>query len=103
MSYYIRATGPGTDLEVGYLQHPMKSLPDPPGFPFDRQGQPIPFDQPHVSTEQVVQMTQYTDTNPLPFQHFVGVGLTGDPAPRQINQPQFLSVNEDIYIQAGPA
>ena len=56
------------------------------------------FDQPHIDQRDVLQATTYLDTNSLPYNHFIGVGVNGQP-PRQINQPDFLSVNEDIYLQ----
>lgn len=98
MASNLPATGPGEDLYMVYQIHPYKTLPDPPGFPFHIQAQPIFMDQPHTSEKDVIQMTTEELTNPLPFNHFVGTGLNGGP-PRQINQPDFLSVNEDIYFQ----
>jgi hypothetical protein len=91
-------TGLGEDLYMTYIQHPHKALPDPPGFPFHIQAQPVYFEQPHIDAMDVAQATQDNPTNPLPFDHFVGVGLNGEP-PRQINQPDFLGINEDIYLQ----
>lgn len=98
MSSYLRAVGPAYDLEHNYLKHPDRTLPDPPGFPFDKQGQPIFFDQPHVTPLEVGIATHTPTANPLPFGHFVGVGLFGG-RPSQINQPEFLSVNETITFQ----
>lgn len=95
---YITSRGPADDLEIAYLHHPGKTLPDPKGLPFHLQGQPIYFDQPHVTYEQVEQATQYKTSNPFPYGRFIGVGLNGSP-PRQINQPDFLSINDDIYLQ----
>lgn len=89
-------TGPAEDLYIVYHQLPLKALPDPTGIPFHIQAQPIFMDQPHTTQEQVDQATRYETTNPLPYDHFVGVGLTGEPAPPQINQPDFLSVNDDM-------
>lgn len=94
----LPATGLGDDLYITYMLHPHKTLPDPPGFPFHIQGQPIYFDQPHTSPLDIAQATQDKPTNPLPFNHFVGVGVNGGP-PRQINQPDFLGINEDIFLQ----
>lgn len=91
-------TGPAEDLYMEYATQPAVVLPPPRGFPFNIQGKPVYFDQPHIGPEQVAQATQYQTTNPLPFQHFVGVGINGG-IPKQINQPDFLGVNEDIYIQ----
>lgn len=98
MSAYLQMTGPAYDLEATYLKHPTKTLPDPPGYPFHMQGMPIYFDQPHIGPTEIVVATGATKTNPLPFGHFIGVGVNGA-APKQINQPDFLSINEDIYFQ----
>lgn len=98
MSYYLNMTGPAEDLEIVYLNHPTKTLPDPKGFPFDLQGSPIFFDQPHINSRDVMQATQDLSVNPLPYERFIGVGVNGA-APRQINQPDFLSINDDIYLQ----
>jgi hypothetical protein len=89
-------TGPPEDLYTVYHNKPHKALPDPKGIPFHVQGQPITFDQPHIDANDVVQATQDTTVNPLPFNHFVGVGLNGGPV-EQINQPDFLGVNEVIF------
>jgi hypothetical protein len=98
MSSYLNMTGRADDLEAMYLVHPAKTLPDPPGFPFDVQGQPIWFDQPHTTPLEMAVATHPPTNNPLPFQSFVGVGYQGQ-IPRQINQPEFLSVNEIITFQ----
>jgi len=99
MSVYLMTTGPAEDLEIGYLEHPTRTLPDPRGFPFDKQGQPIPFDQPHIDSFDVSQATTLDlKSNPLPYQRFIGRGIAGQP-PRQINQPDFLSINDDIVLQ----
>lgn len=98
MSQYLKATGPSYDLEHTYLKHPDKTLPDPVGFPFDKQGQPIFFDQPHITPLDVTVATNPPGSNPLPYGHFIGVGLSGQP-PRQINQPDFLGINETITFQ----
>lgn len=94
----ISAVGPAYDLEARYLMHPATTLPDPRGYPFHLQGQPIWFDQPHITPTEVAIATHPTDYNPLPFTRFVGVGLEGQ-EPKQINQPSNLSVNEIITFQ----
>lgn len=93
---FLEATGPAYDLETfSYMRNAYAVLPDPPGLiPFHKQGAPIPdIYQVHTGPPQVIQATTFQETNPLPFTRFVGTSL------RQINQPQFLSVNEDIYLQ----
>lgn len=89
-------TGPAEDLEVfGYLRNGIQVLPDPEGdIPFHKQGQPIHTTYFNNATaESVVIATTNTDFNPLPFTRFVGTNTT------QVNQPQFLSVNETIYME----
>lgn len=98
----IRITGPSQDLEAVYLQHPERTLPHPKGrIPFKKQGVQIMPEQYHVQNIELHQMTKNTLTNPLPFSRnrFIGLPAVTDDQPRQINQPQFLSVNEDIYFQ----
>ena len=92
----LKAVGPSEDLEINYIKKPTMMLPDPPGIPFNKQGVPIYFDQPHTSHQEILQATTNTRTDPLPFQRFVGVGLNNK-RPKQINQPDFLGVNETIY------
>lgn len=98
MSTKLPASGEGQDLYRSTMRHPYRHLPDPKGIPFYKQGTQIIFDQPHIDQRDVTQATTYLETNPLPYGHFVGVGLNGE-APRQINQPDFLSINDDIYLQ----
>jgi len=98
INYLGAEAGPGYDIEVNYLRRPHLTLPNPAGFPFDKQGMPIYFDQPHISPLDVAVATKTMSTNPLPYGHFIGVGINGAP-PRQINQPDFLSISEDIYLQ----
>ena len=93
---YLETTGPADDLETfSYLRNAFTVLPEPPGaIPFHTQGQPIPdIYQVHTGPAQVLQATTVQNVNPLPFTRFVGTSV------RQVNQPQFLSVNEDIYLQ----
>jgi hypothetical protein len=87
-------TGPAEDIEMfDYIRNEYPTLPDPPGdIPFYEQAFPLPDPyQRHTSSEQVIQATTYQDFNPLPFTRFVGTST------EQINQPQFLSVNEIIF------
>lgn len=96
----LKITGPGRDLEVVYMHNPDRSLPHPKGtIPFEKQGVQLMFDQPHVSRDERNQMIDNKSTNPLPLygDRFVGQPLLSK-LPRQINQPGFLSVNEDIYF-----
>ena len=93
---YLQTPGHADDLETfAYQRHAFLILPDPPGaIPFHLQGHPIPdYQQNHVNSGQVEQATEYLPTNPWPFTRFVGEFH------RQIHQPQFLSVNEQIYYQ----
>ena len=93
---FLGTTGPAEDLETfNYIRDAIPHLPDPPGFiPFHRQGQPIPDQfKPQTGEPEVVHATNAQSTNPLPFTRWHGTTV------RQINQPQFLSVNEDIYLQ----
>lgn len=93
---YLASAGYSTDLETfAYQRNEFVVLPDPVGdIPFHVQGQPIPdYQQKHITAGQVVQATNFLTNNPWPFTRFVGK------FPRQINQPQFLSINEQIYFQ----
>lgn len=88
----IRNTGPGYDLENFYIKKPVSLLPDPPGIPFGKQGQPIPdIQQRHVSYREVNYATHPDEPNPLPYTYWVGTSR------RQINRggPSFdQGVNE---------
>lgn len=92
---FLETSGPAADLETfAYLRNEFPVLPDPQSdIPFHKQGMPLPDPFVNVGASQVVQATTIQPINPFPFGHFVGK------VPRQINQPQFLSINEDIYIQ----
>lgn len=99
---HVNITGPAADLEAKavYLINPEKPLPDPRGsIPFGVQSQQIIMPQPRVSQSEITQMEVTTSSNPLPFQNgrFFGVPVANDSQVRQINQPGFLSVNEEIY------
>lgn len=72
-------------------------LPPPygTGIPFDTQGTQIldPL-QVHVQAPQVQIATQLLRTrNPLPFTY----GRFNGPYPYQPNQPQYLTINEQVY------
>lgn len=93
---YLQTVGLGSDIETfAYKRGEFVILPDPPGLiPFHSQGQPIPdYQQNHVNAGQVEEATHFLATNPWPFTRFVGEFH------RQIHQPQFLSVNEQIFYQ----
>lgn len=93
---YLQSVGPSSDLETfAYQRHEFIVLPDPEGMiPFHTQGQPIPdYQQQHVTSGVVETATHFTATNPWPFTRFVGTYQ------RQIHQPQFLGINEQIYFQ----
>lgn len=97
---HLKLTGPAADLAAIYLINPAKPLPDPPGsIPFGKQGEQIVIEQHRVSKEEIKQMEVSTVSNPLPFSHgrFFGVPIADETKVRQINQPGFLSVNEEIY------
>lgn len=96
----LKITGPGQDLETVYMHNPDRALPHPKGsIPFEKQGVQIMFDQPHVGKGERAQMIDDKPSNPLPLfgDRFIGKPLLSK-RPRQINQPGFLSVNEDIYF-----
>lgn len=87
-------TGANDDLEHFAVQRKEFSVLPPPksSIPFNRQGQPIPDPlQVHTHQAEVRQETTPLTTNPLPYHRFHG------PFPRQINQPQFLAVNDQFY------
>jgi hypothetical protein len=99
---HLRLTGPASDLEAVYMVHPDRALPHPKGtIPFNKPGIQIIFEQEHISNQEKVQMLDTKKTNHLPFTHnrFIGTPLPSTTRSRQINQPGFLSVNEDIYFQ----
>lgn len=76
-----------------YFVSAFTNLPDPASnIPFHQQASPLPDPyQTHVQSVQVSQCTSYATTNPLPYGHFVGRFH------RQIAQPQFLGINEQLY------
>lgn len=87
-------SGPAYDLETrAYMKHAFPVLPPPrTGIPFFHQGAPIPDPlQKHTVKPDVAQATHNLSSNPLPFGHFVGTFHT------QINQPDGLGVNEQIF------
>lgn len=87
-------SGPAFDLETrAYMRKTFPVLPDPStGIPFHMQGAPLPDPlQTHTVHPDVKQATHNLVSNSLPFHHFVGTFHA------QINQPQFLGVNEKIY------
>lgn len=92
---YLETPGPGYDLETfAYIRGHYQVLPPPKNtsIPFHLQGAPLPDPlQKHTQNPQIDQATHYTTTNPLPYGHFVGTFH------KQINQPQFLSVNEILF------
>ena len=96
----LKIPGPAADLEAVYLMNPEKPLPDPRGrIPFGKQGEQIIMPQSRVAPAEIKQMKVTTTSNPLPFTHgrFFGVPVADETKVRQINQPGFLSVNEEIY------
>ena len=90
---YRSTAGPGHDLEVfSYQRGAFVTLPDPPvAIPFRQQAQQIlDFQNRHVEAPQVSQMSGFHNSNPLPFERFVG------PFHRHVHEPLPLSVNEWI-------
>ena len=94
----IKGSGPAQDLETAsagtrYIHRPVKILPDPPGIPFHKQGHVIQDQfQRHTQYKEVYQATTPTETNPLPFDFWIGSAIP------QINKggPTYsLGVNED--------
>ena len=89
---YRTTRGPGHDLEVfSYERKAFVTLPN--NFPNSRmQGmQLLDFQNRHTETPQTSQMAGFHDTNPLPYERFMGVFH------RHINEPLPLSVNEQVY------
>lgn len=81
------------------LVSPFSLLGPPQGtdIPFDIQAPPIHNGQfKYVQPREVKIETTYAQSNPLPFLHFTG------PFPTQVNQPQFLSVNDQIIEHQSP-
>lgn len=66
--------------------HQMESIP----FGIQPAMPPDPY-QTHTQPAEVQQLAEVNQTNYLPFFHFTG------PHPIQINQPQFLSVNDQLF------
>lgn len=96
----LNITGQAADLEAVYLLNPAKPLPDPRGsIPFGIQGEQIIMAQSRISQAEIKQMEVTTVSNHLPFTHgrFFGLPVADETRVRQINQPGFLSVNEEIY------
>lgn len=91
---YRSTPGPGHDLEAfalergTYLTLPKPAIP----VPFGQQGiQILDFQNRHTTAPQIAQVTGFHSTNPLPYERFVG------PFHRHVNEPQFLSVNENMF------
>lgn len=91
---YLYSTGPAWDLETfAYARGEFPDLPTPQGsIPFGVQGGPLPDPyQTHTQPEEIAQAIGETETNFLPFSRFIGTYH------KQVHQPGFLSVNEQIY------
>ena len=96
-STFTTKSGPASDLATkryytfGYRAFPVVTVPEPYNVVLHLQGSPLPDPlQKHSVVEDVKQATHYLKSNPLPYHHFIG--LSDD----QINQPQYLGVNEKI-------
>ena len=92
----LKIGGPASDLESFYIRKPASLLPDPPGFPFNKQGKQLET-TPKINTSyrEVDQATHDRESNPLPFTYWTGTSK------RQIHQggPTFsLGVNENRKI-----
>lgn len=82
---------------MSYFVVPFTNLPDPSRvIPFHQQAGPIsePY-QVHTQPMEMEQCTSYQPVNPLPYGHFVGRYH------RQIFQPQYLGVNEQLRDKSG--
>lgn len=92
----LNLAGPSYDLESFYIRRPAALLPDPPGFPFKKQGKPIETTlKVNTSYREVDQATHDRDSNPLPFLYWTGTSK------RQIHKggPTFsLGVNENRKV-----
>lgn len=89
---YRVTRGPGHDLEVfSYERGAFVTLPN--NFPNSgRQGmQLLDFQNRHTENPQTSQMAGFKDTNPLPYERFMGTFH------RHVNEPLPLSVNEQVY------
>lgn len=91
----LRIPGDNFDIEsykrLNGFQAPVLVIP---WIPFREQAFPLPdFQNRHTISIDVNQATQNRQTNPLPYNRFVGT------SEYQANQPSFLSVNEKIYSQ----
>lgn len=88
---YRSTAGPGHDLEVfSYQRQSFVTLPNP--LPFRQQAEQILDHQNrHTESPQVLQMTGFHISNPLPFERFVG------PFRRHVHEPLPLSVNEIMF------
>ena len=71
---------------------PYQIIPDPSKIPFGviPDMPPDPYNT-HTLELQVEVMTTNSETNPFPWGHFTG------PIHHQVNQPQYLSVNDTYY------
>lgn len=87
---YQQTAGPSWDLEMFSKQRgKYTKLPDPGNLPYGTQADPIPdFQQRHTSLREIRQVVGYHFTNPLIGGRFLGTST------EQVNQPEFLSVNE---------
>lgn len=89
---FRHSTGPNSDLEIfSYERGAFVTLPNV--FPLSgMQGiQLLDFQNRHAEGAQTAQMSGFPDTNPLPFERFVG------PFHRHVNEPLPLSVNEAMF------
>lgn len=89
---YRRTAGPGHDLEVfSYEREAFSTLPNL--FPNSglQAEQILDFQNRHAEAPQASQMAGFHDTNPLPYERFVGQFH------RHVNEPLPLSVNEVLY------
>lgn len=91
----LRIPGPDYDIEsykrINGFKSPILVMP---WIPFREQAFPLPdFQNRHTTFHDVNQATHNRQTNPLPYNRFIGT------SEYQANQPAFLSVNEKIYTQ----
>ena len=88
---YRASSGPSEDLETFSRERQVFST-IPNLFPRSgTQGEQISdIQNRHTESPQTIQMSGFRNTNPLPFERFVGTFR------RHVNEPLLLSVNEVI-------
>lgn len=89
---YRSTPGPGHDIEVfSYENRAYVTLPNLFPNSGTQAEQILDFQNRHSEAPQVSQMSGFHDSNPLPYERFVGTFR------RHVNEPLPLSVNEYMY------